>query len=321
MTQSEMIQVSNLVKHYPIKKMFRAVGTVKALQGVSFSLNQGETLAVVGESGCGKTTLAKVLMGIESKTEGQVTIGGQPLDTMDKVQYRKTLQMIFQDPYSSINPRKRAWEIIAEPLVVNDRLDRKQLRNRAIEMMQKVGLRPEFADRYPHMFSGGQRQRIGIARALIMNPKVIICDEPVSALDVSIQAQILNLLLDLQDELKLSYLFISHDLAVVEHISDKVMVIYLGQVVEYGNKSQIFSSPQHPYTQTLLASTPKLNGSTKDRHRAAQGELPSRLATPKGCPFSTRCPFTQDICRDEAPALREVNGRQVSCHFAGQVHV
>ena len=229
-----VIEARDLTKLYEVKNFFRTVGQVRALDGVSFSLGQQETLAVVGESGCGKSTLAKLLMQIESPTSGNIVFDGKPAEDFSLSQRLHLIQMIFQDPYSSLNPRKRAWESIAEPLIISDKLKRREAKEKAEAIMEKTGLRPEYSSRYPHMFSGGQRQRIGIARALVMNPKLIVCDEPVSALDVSVQAQILNLLLEMQEQQKLSYIFISHDLSVVKHIADKVLVIYLGQVVETG---------------------------------------------------------------------------------------
>ncbi|MES2856434.1 MAG: ATP-binding cassette domain-containing protein, partial [Bdellovibrionota bacterium] len=253
-------------------------GLVKALDGVSFSLEQGKTLAIVGESGCGKSTLAKCLMLIESITAGDVSFEGKALSQTPAKDWRKQVQMIFQDPYSSLNPRKKCIDIIAEPLVIAGGLSKDEVRERARQMMAKVGLRPEFESRYPHMFSGGQRQRIGIARALMLRPKLLICDEPVSALDVSIQAQVLNLLMDLQDEFNLSYLFISHDLSVVRHIADHILVMYLGQVMEYGPRDNVFKNPKNPYTQALLTSHPDLNaiehGESASPKALVQGELP-----------------------------------------------
>lgn len=307
-----LLQVENLKKHYLIKKLFGTQGTVKALDGVSFSLNKKETLAVVGESGCGKSTLAKVLMQIEDITEGTVQIQGQSLESIPKKDFFRKIQMIFQDPYSSINPRRRAWQIISEPLKVNQKISDQECRVRALEAMAKVGLRPEMADRYPHMFSGGQRQRIGIARALMLKPEIIICDEPVSALDVSIQAQVINLLIDLQDEMSLSYIFISHDLGVVQHLSDKVLVMYLGKIVEYGTRMQIFNSAMHPYTKVLLSSTPKLKGAKSER-QILQGELPSPLNPPSGCRFHKRCPLAKPRCAQIDPPLENKNGRLVAC--------
>ncbi|MGE0616698.1 MAG: ABC transporter ATP-binding protein [Bacteriovoracia bacterium] len=316
MPSRPLLEATGLQKHYPVKKFLKTVGTVKALSGVSFSVGERETLAVVGESGCGKTTLAKLLMRIEAATAGEVKIAGRDVNALSPTDFRKQIQMIFQDPYSSINPRKRAWQIISEPLRINTRATRAECRAAAIEAMLKVGLRPEYADRYPHMFSGGQRQRIGIARALILRPRIIICDEPVSALDVSIQAQVLNLLIELQREMGLSYIFISHDLSVVRHIADQVMVVYLGKVVEFGRKRDVFGQPKHPYTQILLGSAAKIGEKIDLQKTLARGELPSPMNPPPGCAFHKRCPKATELCAREVPALRELRGVQVACHFA-----
>ena len=315
MSKPELLDISGLKKHFPVRKFFKTAGTIKALDGVSLTLGAGKTLAVVGESGCGKSTLAKVLMGIELPTAGEMRIDGANAASLSPTEFRKSIQMIFQDPYSSLNPRKKAWEIIAEPLRINTDLSSAVCRERALESMKQVGLRPEFGDRYPHMFSGGQRQRIGIARALILHPRILICDEPISALDVSIQAQVINLLIELQDRLGLSYIFISHDLSVVRHLADEVAVMYLGKVVENGSRERIFAEPTHPYTQALLASTPSLKEPRRKRV-IIQGEPPSPLNPPPGCSFHKRCSFAQPRCSSETPELREVKSRQVACHFA-----
>lgn len=308
-----LLQVKDISKYYRVKKNFwSAPQFVKALNGVSFDLEQGQTLALVGESGCGKSTLAKVLMNIEAPTEGTFNLSGKSGTSMSAKNLQSEIQMIFQDPMGSLNPRKKAWSIIAEPLFINTDLSKQVCRKRAIEMMERVGLRPELADRYPHMFSGGQRQRLGIARALINRPKILLCDEPVSALDVSIQAQILNLLMDLQRDFNLSYLFISHDLSVVRHIADQVMIMYLGKIVEEGPRDLIFNSPQHPYTKALLESHPHLNGELSE-HSALQGELPSPLRPPTGCTFHPRCPVAHSSCAQNAPELSRFQGRRVSC--------
>jgi dipeptide transport system ATP-binding protein len=325
--ENPILETRELRKHFPIRKLFQPERTVKALDGVSLSLQEGKTLAVVGESGCGKSTLAKVLLGIEPRTSGDYKLLGQDAGQMDPVEFRKTIQMIFQDPYSSLNPRKRAWEIISEPWRINLRASTEECRAKALEVMAQVGLRSDFADRYPHMFSGGQRQRIGIARALVMKPKVLICDEPVSALDVSIQAQVLNLLLELQTEFKLSYLFISHDLSVVRHIADEVAVMYLGKVVEHGRRDHIFGRPVHPYTQALLGSTPNLraaiaaggDAAARRKRVVLQGEPPSPLNPPSGCAFHPRCAYAEERCRIEAPVQRPVLGRMTACHLAESV--
>lgn len=309
-----LLQVKEIAKHYRVKKNFWSPPQlVRALNGVSFELEQGQTLALVGESGCGKSTLAKVLMNIEAPTEGHFNLSGKSGPRMSAKNLQSEIQMIFQDPMGSLNPRKKAWTIIAEPLLINTDLSKQTCRKRAIEMMERVGLRPELADRYPHMFSGGQRQRLGIARALINRPKILLCDEPVSALDVSIQAQILNLLMDLQRDFNLSYLFISHDLSVVRHIADKVMIMYLGKIVEEGPRDLIFNSPQHPYTKALLESHPHLSGEGLSEHPALQGELPSPLRPPSGCAFHPRCPMAQASCSQVTPELTRFQERRVSC--------
>ncbi len=317
-----LLEVRNLRKTYELRRLFSKPGLVKALDGVSFTLEKGKTLAVVGESGCGKSTLAKCLMLIEDITNGNAVLEGKDLKNTPPQEWRKQVQMIFQDPYSSLNPRRKCLDIIAEPLVIQGDLTKEQIYARARAMMAKVGLRPEFESRYPHMFSGGQRQRIGIARALMLRPKLLICDEPVSALDVSIQAQVLNLLMDLQDEFGLSYLFISHDLSVVRHIADNILVMYLGQVMEYGARELIFKSAQNPYTQALLASHPHLDesehGSPDGPQAAIQGELPSPLNPPPGCPFQKRCPKVFDRCLNEKPELYDVAGRLSRCHLHDQ---
>ncbi len=319
------MEARELGKHYEVRRLFRPAATVKAVDGVSFVVRRGGTLAVVGESGCGKSTLARLLMRIEPPSFGEIRLGGAVVGTADKPageavdasSYRRRVQMIFQDPYSSLNPRKTARSIIAEPLVVNSGLSKCEREDRVLEILDKVGLRPDAADRYPHMFSGGQRQRIGIARALMLRPELLICDEPVSALDISIQAQVLNLLMDLQDEFGLSYVFISHDLGVVRHIADDVMVMYLGKVMEYGPREPIFSAPKHPYTQLLLSSTPGVAGGPKGGPPAGRstGELPSPLNPPPGCPFQKRCPSAMDACARVMPSPRSVDGRQVACHL------
>ena len=308
------LEVKDLRKHYEVRRLLKPTAFVKALDGVSFRLERGKTLAIVGESGCGKSTLAKCLMLIEGITSGEVRLEGRRLEEIPAHEWRRSVQMIFQDPYSSLNPRKRALEIISEPLLIAGGLSQSEIRDRARAMMAKVGLRPEFESRYPHMFSGGQRQRIGIARALMLQPKLLICDEPVSALDVSIQAQVLNLLMDLQDEFKLSYLFISHDLSIVRHIADDVLVMYLGQVMEAGPRERIFNDPQHPYTRALMASHPDLTEIHAPR-ASLEGELPSPLNPPTGCPFQGRCPHVMPVCRERRPPLFEVAGRRSACHL------
>ena len=295
---------------------------LQAVGGVSFTLHAGKTLAVVGESGCGKSTLARMVSLIEKPTAGELQLNG--VDVVHALRaerhaLRRTVQLVFQNPYGSLNPRKKIGSILQAPLQINTQFSSAECAEQARAMLALVGLRPEHFDRYPHMFSGGQRQRIAIARALMLKPSLIVADEPVSALDVSIQAQVLNLLADLQQELGLAYLFISHDLGVVRHIAHEVMVMYLGHAVEQGEKKTLFAQPLHPYTQALLASTPGIMGSGPARKRIVlKGELPSPLNPPSGCVFSTRCASVTPRCQTERPALREVAGRQVACHEAEQ---
>ena len=304
-----IMQGLGLKQHYSVNQgVMKPKGTVKALDGVNFSVEAGKTLAVVGESGCGKSTLARLLTMIEEPTEGALEFDGQDLLKLDKAkrkELRQRIQIIFQNPYGSLNPRKKVGTILEEPLVINTKLSKAERKEKAIALLQKVGLRPEHYDRYPHMFSGGQRQRIAIARGLMMNPKVVVADEPVSALDVSVQAQVLNLMMDLQDELGLAYMFISHDLSVVEHIADEVMVMYLGKVVEYGSTEQIFGNPQHPYTRALLSSTPRIEPEKRIDKIRLTGELPSPLNPPSGCAFHGRCQFANERCSAETPVLKE----------------
>ncbi len=311
-----LLKVQELKKHYALKGLLNSKAMVKALDGVSFEVKKKQTLAIVGESGCGKSTLAKTLMGLEEETSGQVFFEGVDSKALKGKSLYQTIQMIFQDPYNSLNPRKTAWKIIAEPLLINQKVSQKEAYERACQLMEKVGLRPEMANRYPHMFSGGQRQRLGIARALILNPKILICDEPISALDVSIQAQVLNLLVELQDQLDLTYLFISHDLNVVKHIADTVLVMYLGKVVEYGRREQIFENPQHPYTRALLEASPNIFEPEKE-HNPLAGEPPSPLNPPQGCAFHERCPQATERCKSESPDLQERSSRMVSCFNLG----
>jgi len=314
-----VIEARELTQIYPVKRgLFQAPAQLQAVNKVSFSVEAGKTLAIVGESGCGKSTLARMATLIEPPTSGALTLDG--LDAIhppagERKRLRRTVQFVFQNPYGSLNPRKKIGTILEEPLKINTTLSKAERTEKARAMMAKVGLRPEHYARYPHMFSGGQRQRIAIARALILSPKVVVADEPVSALDISIQAQVLNLLADLQDELKLAYLFISHDLSVVRHIAHDVMVMYLGNAIEHGPKERIYARPLHPYTQALLAATPRVEGAKRER-TVLRGELPSPLNPPKGCVFSTRCPFVTDRCRAERPEKREVDGRLVACHYA-----
>lgn len=308
-----ILEVSNLHKTYPANKGFGKQLGVKALRGIHLQLTAGETLAVVGESGCGKSTLAKVLLKIESPSEGKVNFEGQNLEAISQKELSSFVQMVFQDPYSSLNPRRKIFDIIGEPLFIRN-IAVEEIRKRVQEVITQVGLRPEIIERYPHMLSGGQRQRVGIARALITKPKLIICDEPVSALDVSVQGQVLNLLLDLQKEFGLTYLFISHDLGVVRFIADRVAVMYLGQIVEVGSSHDIFSNPQHPYTQLLLQSSPDFEGPIRD-DLINNSEIPSPLNPPSGCGFHTRCAFRMAECSSVVPKFRYSKGMKVACHL------
>ncbi len=316
-----VVEAKDLSRVYEIRRGFmRAPAHLQAVGGVSFAVHPGKTLAVVGESGCGKSTLARMVSLIEMPTSGELRIKG--IDVVnaapqERQGLRKAVQLVFQTPYGSLNPRKKIGAILEAPLEINTNLSAAERASWARDMLALVGLRPEHYDRYPHMFSGGQRQRIAIARALMLNPALVVADEPVSALDVSIQAQVLNLLADLQQSMGLAYLFISHDLGVVRHIAHDVLVMYLGHAVEQGEKNTIFARPLHPYTQALLASTPGLAGSSAIKQRIVlKGELPSPLNPPAGCVFSTRCPHVTERCRAERPVLREVVDRRVACHYA-----
>jgi len=315
-----LLDAHELARHYRVSRgLFKPPATVKALNGVSFQVDAGETLAVVGESGCGKSTLARALTLIEQPTAGSLVIGGVDAvrATPPEIRaLRRSVQMVFQNPYGSLNPRKKIGAILEAPLEINAKLDAAQRAERAKAMLARVGLRPEHYERYPHMFSGGQRQRIAIARALMLNPALVVADEPVSALDVSVQAQVLNLMADLQDDLRLAYLFISHDLGVVRHIAHDVLVMYLGLAMEQGPTGRIFARPLHPYTQALLASVPAMAGTARHARVRLPGELPSPLNPPRGCVFSTRCPHAIDLCRHERPEPRPLDGRAVACHLA-----
>jgi dipeptide transport system ATP-binding protein len=314
-----VVEARDLRRVYEVRRgMFREPARLQAVGGISFAIEPGRTLAVVGESGCGKSTLARVIALIEKPTAGDLTLAGNDAVNVKPAhqrKLRKTVQMVFQNPYGSLNPRKKIGAILESPLAINTRLAAPIRAERARGMLAKVGLRPEHYDRYPHMFSGGQRQRIAIARALMLEPSLVVADEPVSALDVSVQAQVLNLMADLQRELGVAYLFISHDLAVVRYIAHEVLVMYLGLAMEQGEKERIFRRPLHPYTQALLASTPALGGVRKQRI-VLTGELPSPLNPPAGCVFSTRCPHAIDLCHAERPPLRLLDGRRVACHLA-----
>ena len=320
MSETPILTARDLTRYYSVRQgAWRKPATVKALDGASFDLHRGKTLAVVGESGCGKSTLARLITMIERPTAGSLIVEGKDVSAAPKAEItslRNQVQIVFQDPYGSLNPRRKVGSILAEPLIINTKLSAEERRAAAADMIQKVGLRVEHLDRFPHMFSGGQRQRIAVARALMLNPSIVVADEPVSALDISVQAQVLNLLSDLQDEFKLAYLFISHDLSVVRHIADEVMVMYLGRPVEQGAAATIFDMARHPYTRALLAATPRVNPDERRERVVLTGELPSPLNPPSGCAFHVRCPHATDLCRQERPELREIDGREVSCHHA-----
>jgi len=315
MSNKVVLKADNLHKHYPVSQgLGKAKAYVKALNGVSFELEAGKTLAVVGESGCGKSTLARQLTLIEAPTYGELFINDEGTTGYSRKalkELRTEIQMVFQNPYGSLNPRHTIGYQLTEPLDIHTKLSKEEKRDKINEMMRHVGLRPEHAGRYPHMFSGGQRQRIALARAMMLNPKIVVADEPTSALDVSIQAQVLNLFMDLQDEYRTAYVFISHNLSVVRHVADDVMVMYLGQAVEHGPKEAIYNAPKHPYTIALLAAAPTVNGHKNDL--TLQGELPSPLNPPSGCALHKRCPYAKQQCSEIEPQLREWDGRLVAC--------
>jgi len=318
-----LVETFDLVKEFDIPGgdfFGRNKPVVHATSNVNIQIMEGETFALVGESGCGKSTLGRLVLRLLDPTSGHVEFDGTNINELksnEMREMRKKMQIIFQDPYASINPRMDVYNIIAEPLVTHNVCKTKEETKEMVKvLMDKVGIRPEFINRYPHQFSGGQRQRIGIARALALNPRLIVCDEPVSALDVSIQSQILNLLYDLQDEYQLTYLFISHDLSVVRYISDRVCVMFLGKVCEIGNAEDIFNNPLHPYTKFLIDAVPKPDPFLrKENKELLQGEIPSPVNPPKGCRFHTRCPHTKDICKEIEPKIQNIDGRQVACHL------
>jgi dipeptide transport system ATP-binding protein len=320
---STVLTARGLKRYYAVSRgAFAAPAVLKALDGASFTLERGKTLAVVGESGCGKSTLARLVTMIEPPTEGALNIAGQDIVGASAEQLRALrpkVQIVFQNPYGSLNPRQKIGHALEEPLLVNTTMSAAARSDKARAMMASVGLRPEHYDRYPHMFSGGQRQRIAIARALMLDPEVLVLDEPVSALDVSIQAQVLNLLADIQEKHNLAYLFISHDLSVVRHIADEVMVMYLGRAVEHGPRETIFKTPQHPYTQALLSATPHPDPTRRRDRIILKGELPSPLNPPPGCTFHPRCPLAFDTCRAVNPALLAHDGSLVACHAVNPV--
>ena len=318
--EQPILQVRNLTRHYEVSQgLLRPKGIVRALNGVGFDLHRGKTLAVVGESGCGKSTLARQLTLIEQPSDGHIILDGVDVARARGAEHqalRRKVQMVFQDPYASLNPRQKIARQLEEPLVINTRQPATEREARVTEMLAVVGLRPEYAHRYPHMFSGGQRQRIAIARAMMLKPDILVADEPTSALDVSIQAQVLNLFMDLQQELQTAYVFISHNLAVVQHVADDVMVMYLGRAVETGPKKTIFSRPLHPYTSALLSASPSLHTRNRREVIRIQGEPPNPLHPPGGCAFHKRCPHAVEQCRQAIPELRLLEGRQVACHRA-----
>ena len=321
MATETLLEVTNLKKYFPIKGgvFSRTVGFVYAVDDVSFTVDKGETLGLVGESGCGKSTTGRSILRLIEPTDGRVTFEGQDVTALDKKAMRalrREMQIIFQDPYASLNPRMTVGSIIGEPLEIHKIARGNEKTERVASLLQKVGLRAEDMRKYPHEFSGGQRQRIGIARALALNPKLIVCDEPVSALDVSIQAQVINLLEDLQEEFGLSYLFIAHNLNVVEHISDRVAVMYLGQIVELASDTDLYNDPQHPYTEALLSAVPIPDPTVQKTRIILQGDVPSPIDPPSGCHFHTRCMYKEKICEEEAPEFKHIGGGHwVACHF------
>jgi len=316
-----LLEVRNLVKHFPVRKgvFGRVTGQVHAVDDVSFSIASGETLGLVGESGCGKSTTGKAVLKLVEPTSGSIDWRGRRIDELSASNmrpYRRELQAVFQDPYSSLNPRMRAEDIVGEPIRNFAAAGRAEIRERVASLFDKVGLRQDQMIKYPYEFSGGQRQRLGIARALALRPKLIVCDEPVSALDVSVQAQVINLLMDLQNEMQLSYLFVAHDLAVVEHISHRVAVMYLGKIVELTDKRSLFAHPQHPYTEALLSAVPTPDPRAQKKRIILGGDVPSPINPPPGCRFHTRCPYAFERCRVEEPLMQEVRaGHFVACHL------
>lgn len=323
--KKKILEVKNVKKYFPLKKGKYKEGMpcVKAVDGITFDLYEGETLGLVGESGCGKSTLGRTIIRLYDPTDGEVIFKGEDIAKKSRKEMRKLredMQFIFQDPYSSLNPRMNVFNILAEPLLAHGVFKRgPELEAYVKDLMDKCGLPSYYCYRYPHQFSGGQRQRIGIARSLALNPSFIICDEPVSALDVSIQSQIINLMKDMQEEKNISYIFISHDLSVVKHISDRVGVMYLGSLVELADKDELYSNPQHPYTKALIGAIPIPDPTKRKQMQVIQGEIPSNVNTPTGCKFHPRCPFAKDICKEKVPETKEVKPNHfVNCHFGGE---
>ncbi len=332
-----LLDVKNLKKYFPIRRGFfkKVVGHVKAVDGVSFFIKKGETFGLVGESGCGKTTTGRTILRLLEPTAGEITfnydgksVRVDELDNEAMRALRRHMQIVFQDPYSSLNPRLTIKQIVGEPLIVNEMTSKDELADRVAQLLRAVGMRPEYLDRYPHAFSGGQRQRIGIARALALNPKLIVCDEPVSALDVSIQAQALNLLEDLQDDFDLTYLFVAHDLSVIKHISDRVAVMYVGKLVEMAETDALYVTPKHPYTEALMAAVPRPDPRARKERKVLEGEVANPANPPPGCYFHPRCPYSQAICEQEEPPFRDLgndlgsaSGHWVACHFAEELEL
>ena len=318
---AEVLRGAGLKKYFPVRRglLQSVAGHVRAVDGVSFDIQAGETLCLVGESGCGKSTVGKTILRLQEPTAGQIWLGGTEVTTLSEEQmraHRRQVQMVFQDPYSSLNPRMRVGQIIAEPLENFDIAHGAEKDRQVLALLDKVGLRQDAVARFPFEFSGGQRQRLGIARALALNPRLIVADEPVSALDVSVQAQVLNLLMDLQEEFGLSYLFVSHDLAVVEHIGHRIAVMYLGRIVELAPRERIFAQPQHPYTEALMAAAPIAAPKARGARLVIEGDVPSPINPPPGCHFHTRCPYAEARCRVDAPPLQEIApGHVVACHL------
>ncbi|GGE28306.1 ABC transporter ATP-binding protein [Pullulanibacillus camelliae] len=320
--QVALYQINDVKKHYPIKSglLKRTKKAVRAVNGITLDIQENETLGVVGESGCGKSTLGRIILGLEPLTEGELIFKGENITHYRSSQLKplkRQMQMIFQDPYASLDPRQKIGPAIEEGLIIHTSLNAQERKQKVIELMQEVGLQPSHYSRYPHEFSGGQRQRIGIARALALNPSFIVCDEAVSALDVSVQAQVINLLKRLQQDYRLTYLFISHDLGVVKHISDRVLVMYLGNMVELASVKDLYSNPRHPYTNALLSAIPRPTVAKERVKIKLQGEIPSPANPPSGCPFHTRCPLAQSVCSDQKPEWRNIGGDHfAACHFA-----